>query len=280
MFDPESFAKTNQCCLETTSAALQKYGHLIRWNSDGQDTAIDGGCGPGNVLAKVLHPLLKDKCSRVYAVDLSDEMLDYCREKYSSLERLIVEFVKMDIGSGLDVQKFLQTPGPVDHVIASFLLHWLLDEEQGLRNIFNLLKPGGDFFSVHFHSCTAFLMHEHVQKSEKWRHFFNDLHLHTPKSTSENHSEAELIDTLSRCGFTDIFVKLSRSTWTLGPPDFVTLLKSAHAQIDNIPKERIEEYMHDYIKLGIQKQLIRLTVSGDYEFDFNTYVAFGRRPRD
>lgn len=275
MFDPETFAEKNQCCVETTAAALKKYNHLFRWTGD-KDTAMDVGCGPGNLLAEVFYPVLK-KCCKIYATDISNEMVDFCREKYTSpINNLICQ--QMDLESELDVQKFLLNHSPIGHVFASFVFHWMLDEEKALRNVFNLLTPGGDFFTVHFHSNLTFFMNIAVQKSVKWGHFFENLDKHVPKSTTEDHSEKELYNLFEKCGFIDTVVELNRSTLTLQPKDFLPLIRSVHVQINNIPKVRIAEYMDDYVNLGIEKGFIRVKSDGGYEFDFNTYVAFGRKP--
>lgn len=278
MYDPESFAKTNKCCWVTTAAALEKYGHLIRWRDGGLDTLVDAGCGPGNLLAEVIYPVIKGKCAKVYAIDLSQEMLNYCEEKNRSLEGVALDVVKMNVENEGDVQTFLANHGLVDHVIASFLLHWLMDEKVGVQNMWRMLKPGGDFFSVHFHTAITFLMHEHVQSSPKWGRYFKSLHLHTPKSVTENHSEVEFRRTLAECGFIDTFVGLKRGTWTMPPKDFVTLVRSAHALINNIPAERIDEYMEDYVAIGKEKKLITVTPAGDYQTVFDTFVSYGRRP--
>lgn len=278
MYDPESFARTNQCCWVTTAAALEKYGHLIRWRKGGHDSVIDAGCGPGNVLTEVIYPVVKGKCARVYALDLSQEMLNYCEEKNRSLKGVALDLVKMDVESEEDLRTFLENHGQVDHVIASFLLHWLMDEKVGLRNMWRMLKPGGDFFSVHFHTVITFLMHEHVQSSPKWGRYFKSLNLHTPKSATEDHSEVEFRQTLEECGFIDTFVGLKRGTWTMPPNDFVTLIGSAHVQIKNIPVEIVDEYLRDYVAIAKEKKLITVTPAGEYKFVFDTFVSYGRRP--
>lgn len=280
MYDPESFATKSQCCVEATSKALASHGHLIQWRTAGQDTLIDAGFGPGNMLRDVIYPMLGNKCSKVYAVDKTDEMIDYCKERYkSSLDK--VQFVKMDVEDKGDIKKFIKSYGPVDHVLGSFLLHWFVDQKQGLHNIFQLLKPGGDFFSVHFHSCITLQMHEHVQKWPKWGHYFRDLDTkHTPTSTKNtNYTERDLHETLAQCGFVDTFVELNRSTVTMARKDLLILTKSVHVQIQNIPEDKVDEYLQDYVGLGIEKNIIRIDeISGGLEFDFNTFVAYGRRP--
>lgn len=179
-----------------------------------------------------------------------------------------------------DVARFVKTHSQVDHVISSFLFHWLLDVEQGFRNVFDLLKPGGDFFTVHFHSVFTSDMNLHAQRSEKWGHYFTNLDRHIPKSTTENHSDEQLKRSLIDCGFVDTFVELKRSSWALNPGKFVTLIRSVHVQINNIPGERTDEYMEDYVELAKEKKFIRITAAGDYEFDFNTFTAYGRRPNE
>lgn len=122
-------------------------------------------------------------------------------------------------------------------------------------------------------------MHKHVEASPKWSQYYKDLTLvHTPKSAIKNHSEKELHETLTKAGFTNIVVELKRQMLVMRPEDFVPLIKSVQVQIENIPAHLLDEYMTEYVQLAIDKQLLRITADGGYEFDFNIYVAFGQRP--
>lgn len=171
-------------------------------------------------------------------------MVEYCREKTAALG--VVKPLQLDVASEVDVQLFIEKEGTVDHILASFLLNWIVDQETGLRNIFNLLKPGGDFLAVHFQSNLTFRMNIEMQKSEQWGGYFTNLDHHVPKSTTENHSEVEHRHLFTNCGFVDTVVHLKRSRLTLAPRMFVPLIQSVHVQIINFPKDRIDEYMKDY----------------------------------
>lgn len=277
MNDPESFAQTSGCCEVEVAAALDKYQHLFKWRTQGKDSAMDAGCGPGTMMANIFYPLLKDKCSKIFAVDISESMLDYCRQQHASLTK--VEFRKLDLENTGDIQQFINQNGQVDHVLLSFVAHWFVDEDIGWRNIFNLLCPGGDFLTVHLHSNVTHLMHEHLEVSEKWGGYFVDLHRHTPRSTRENHTEQDLHETLARAGFTNTVVELKRKKPVTKSEVLVTLIKSVHVQMDNIPVHLQDEFMKDYVRLALEKNLLRVSDNGDgYEYDFNVYVAYGQRP--
>lgn len=55
MHEPEIFERVNKGTRDGATKALKMVGHLIRWTPD--DTILDVGCGPGDVLLDVILPV-------------------------------------------------------------------------------------------------------------------------------------------------------------------------------------------------------------------------------
>ncbi|CAN8023196.1 unnamed protein product [Ixodes persulcatus] len=100
---------------------------------------LDLGCGPGNITRDVLLPQCPP-CRRLVAVDSSEDMLKYARERFSHPKIL---YDTLDIVSD-DLSEFVGRYGLFDRVYALHLLNWLKDQEQALKNIAKLMKPGGE----------------------------------------------------------------------------------------------------------------------------------------
>ncbi|EEC03163.1 acid methyltransferase, putative [Ixodes scapularis] len=100
---------------------------------------LDLGCGPGNITRDVLLPQCPP-CRRLVAVDSSEDMLKYARERFSHPK---IVYDTLDIVSD-DLSEFVGRYGLFDRVYALHLLNWLKDQEQALKNIAKLMKPGGE----------------------------------------------------------------------------------------------------------------------------------------
>ena len=85
---------------------------------------------------------LAQLCDYVYAIDISESMLNYAREKAKKLGRHNIKFTKAGF---LTYQQEKET---LDAVITKFSLHHLPDHWKfvALKRIFDILKPGGKLF--------------------------------------------------------------------------------------------------------------------------------------
>ncbi|MFA5553639.1 MAG: class I SAM-dependent methyltransferase [Phycisphaerae bacterium] len=106
---------------------------------DNNAAVMDIGCGTG---AFSLYAARKYK--KVYAVDVSEAMLDCCRQKAESAQVKNIEF---HIGGFLSYE---HSGPPVDAVVSSIALHHLPDfwKLVGLRNIAKMIKPKGKLYLV------------------------------------------------------------------------------------------------------------------------------------
>lgn len=274
MHEPEVFAKNNKGTQVGTTAALEKLGHLIRWKADQSDTILDVGCGPANVLMDIILPQFKGKYSQVFATDLSEKMIEFASNKYSGKDER-VKFLTMDI---MNVDNFLENYGQVDHVVSSFVVHWLPDQDTGLKNIFRVLKPGGDFFTVHAKNAAIFDVFEHMDQNEKWNQYFDNLKAFIPQSHKSVQPEKDLRDHLTSCGFVDVVVDVIPNKITTDDAASMKILfSSGLPQIHNIPEEQRKEYLDDFFNYGIENKLFGVLPSGEVSFVFDLFVAYAKK---
>ncbi|XP_063985669.1 juvenile hormone acid O-methyltransferase-like [Diachasmimorpha longicaudata] len=98
---------------------------------------IDIGCGPGIVLKDLLLPNVGENVA-VVGVDKSDAMLAYAKEHYADDKRL--SFINLNIETS-DLPKNLV--GQFNYATAFYCLNWCRQIEVAVRNIYELLQPGG-----------------------------------------------------------------------------------------------------------------------------------------
>jgi len=103
-------------------------------------TVLDVGCGPG-FFSIALAGLVGDS-GRVIAADLQEGMLDKLRDKITGTQlekRIRLHQCKPD-GINLSEQ--------VDLVLAFYMVHEVPDQMSFFKEIFSILKPGGQFLLV------------------------------------------------------------------------------------------------------------------------------------
>lgn len=135
---------------------------------------IDIGCGTG---AFSIHAAKYFK--KVYAVDVSKEMLKIASEKSTAADIANIEFVNSGILQ-------FQPPEKADIVYTKWVLHHLPDfwKQAGLLNMNNMLKPGGilylfDFifkFDPHYESSIDKLIED--SSNEFGEEFANEIKVH------------------------------------------------------------------------------------------------------
>jgi ubiquinone/menaquinone biosynthesis C-methylase UbiE len=112
-------------------------------------TVLDIGCGPGFFsieMAEMVGP-----AGRVIASDLQEGMLDKVRDKIQGTRyagRIIIHNSEKE---GLDILE------DVDFVLAFYVVHEVPDKEKFFREIWSLLRPGGQVLIVEppFHVSKA-----------------------------------------------------------------------------------------------------------------------------
>jgi len=109
---------------------------IRRMGIDSNSTVIDFGSGTG---AFTLHAARK--CKKIYAVDISAAMIDYCRQQAEKERLSNIEFHQ----GGL--LTYEHTAEPADAAVCIAVLHHLPDfwKLKALSRCCGMLKPGGRF---------------------------------------------------------------------------------------------------------------------------------------
>lgn len=101
----------------------------------GDETVLDAGCGSGSVTFDLLERLPN---GRIFAVDNSAEMID-------KLSATIAERGETRITPILASLADFSLPEPADVVFSNATLHWIHDDANLFRCLFEATKPGGRF---------------------------------------------------------------------------------------------------------------------------------------
>jgi trans-aconitate 2-methyltransferase len=100
---------------------------LLRLNGD--EVAVDAGCGSGRVTAELAKRLPN---GRVIAVDGSEAMVAKARERLGErADYLVSDLVELEL------------PKPADLIFSTATFHWIGDHDRLFRQLRVALKPGG-----------------------------------------------------------------------------------------------------------------------------------------
>ena len=107
---------------------VSKYGEEVigLLNPKNGEEILDLGCGTGD-----LAELIRQKGARVTGIDNSKEMIEVAKHKYPQ-----IDFQVKSITSFSFDKKF-------DTVFSNAVLHWVLEKEKAVNQIYNCLKPNG-----------------------------------------------------------------------------------------------------------------------------------------
>lgn len=145
MKDVELYKQTNEMQRRDSKHTIDEFSHLLRWRDDGFDSILDIGFASADIMMDFLLPILPKNFKCLVGVELSDEMVEFARKQYSHPK---VSFEKFDIGIDIDKQSFQHEP--FDHITSFYCLNRVEDQECAVRNMYKLLKPGGDILLAFF----------------------------------------------------------------------------------------------------------------------------------
>lgn len=103
----------------------------------GSDVIVDFGSGTGTFAIQAAR-----RCAKVYAVDVSQAMIDRAQAKATAARVSNIEFHHAGF------LNYGHTSPPVDAVVTTFAFHHLPDFWKGiaLKRLNSILKPGGQFY--------------------------------------------------------------------------------------------------------------------------------------
>lgn len=219
---------------------------LDRLPLDGDETALDAGCGSGRVTELLAERLPR---GRVIALDASPSMVEEARRRLVGFGARIAYLVA-------DLGRPFALPGsePVDAILSTATFHWVADHDALFRNLAAVVRPGGRLVA----QCggagnVASIMAILATIGDGW---LGGVHFATPEATTAR---------LAAAGFVDIEAWLQPEAAAFDPGEpFETFLRTVVLgnHLARLPEEehdafvravatRLPEPVIDYVRLNI-----------------------------
>lgn len=217
---------------------------LDRLRLAGNERVLDAGCGSGRVTEQLLGRLPE---GRVVALDASAAMVEQARQRLARYSDR-VDYLVADLSLPLPLAT------PVDAILSTATLHWVLDHDAAFRNLAAALRPGGQLvFQCGGRGNIDTVMAAICAAGCEWEGPWNYA---TPEQTRER---------LLRCGFVDVEAWLNEEPTPFASEDALeeflrAVILRAHLQrlpaADQAPfvtqvAARLHNRTLDYVRLNV-----------------------------
>nr|UJH41152.1 juvenile hormone acid methyltransferase-7 [Pardosa pseudoannulata] len=236
------YEKIRELPNKSTIPFLENFVRKMDWSRQDSDILMDVGCGPSGVCDKFClsaFPGLK----KFIGVDISEGMIELAKGKNEDQR---VEYHLADIENKNTVEKWFQQ---ITKVISTFCLHWFKNVEEASRNIYNLLKPGGEAALIFVVTCNTWDCYELLRGNPKWNKYIKDVHPYVPESHHKKYGIGYFSSFFEKIGFKVLLAEHQDRKFTFQDDnackDFWFV---ACAYINHIPKELQEDFMNELFK--------------------------------
>ncbi|XP_059608143.1 juvenile hormone acid O-methyltransferase-like [Phlebotomus argentipes] len=203
-YDVEKFRAIKDYRLACFMPSFDRIPRNLKWR--GGERVLDIGCGPGDITKVCIYPILPQNYEKLVCSDISPEMLEVCKSVFAGIKS--VEFLQMDIRES----PAESLKGTFDRIFSTFCFMYVADQEAALKNVFDLLAPGGDCWIHQLSRPSVVLPLFKLAESPKWKdklQGFRTVQIYpftedpNPVATGEKYMKS--------VGFTDISVSIVES---------------------------------------------------------------------
>lgn len=198
MFNGELYRQINSVQRLVAKELTSEFANRIQLRPDGQDSLLDVGCGTGDITIDYIAPLLNPEFTRIVGGDISESMLRVARQSNRNAK------ISFEI---FDIQNPRSTT-PFEHITSFFCLHFVKDQRQLFRNIYNLLAPAGDALLGYIASHPCYDVLTQMAKHPRWAPYLKDVETLIPPFQFSNDIISPLESILNDIGYSEHSVQV------------------------------------------------------------------------
>ncbi len=211
---------------------------LSRLSVNGDERAIDAGCGSGRLTSELMARLPR---GRLVAIDRSWNMLITARANLRPTFGDRVSFAQVSLPA-------MPFANWADLVFSTATFHWIKDHQPLFNNILTALRPGGHLMAQcggGANLARAHALAEQLMHAEPFAEYFGDWPGPWEFANAEVTAER-----LHRAGFTEVVTSLEEAPTTLASEvdyrEFVTTV-IYHAHLERLPTASLKQAFIDWV---------------------------------
>ncbi|ODN06194.1 Juvenile hormone acid O-methyltransferase, partial [Orchesella cincta] len=162
MLDPEKYENNKSVAARDAAEFVPKIIDLMEWKNT-HENVLDYGCGAGSTGYNLILPQIEKFDSNLYSVDISEPMLDFAKQKYSHPR---ITYAKGDIEKDFPFENV-----KFDKIFSIYVLHFISDIRNALKEFHHILKPGGYFGFTLVPKSYYRRSFKILAESEKWKEY-------------------------------------------------------------------------------------------------------------
>ncbi|XP_026819791.1 juvenile hormone acid O-methyltransferase-like [Rhopalosiphum maidis] len=245
MHCPEQYIKDNAMQYRAAKDISTTYIDKMEWKS--HEIVLDIGCGPGDITADILYPILKNKIKYLVGVDKSIEMVEYAKKTYGCAN---MDFKVLDIENANDCSFYSHG---FNKIFSFFCLHWVHNKFDSFLNMQLMLKSGGEIL-INFLLINP-IVELYTFMDEEWQKYIKDI----KQISQDSYSQDELKEMLIKAGFRIINLESTVKKYTF--PDFSSLLntiKAVDVMYSNLPQHLHDRYSIHVKDIICERQMVEI----------------------
>lgn len=238
------YATSNQLQRRDASVVLAAHLPGMIWKEG--ERMLDIGSGSGDVTSTLLLPALPVQPSSMVGLDVSQQMVDYANDSYSSPQpgQTSLSFHKMDIGKQTRPRDVF--PGGFHKVFSLYCLHWVRDLPRAVTNIYQLLVNQGEALLIFLASNPIFRMYRLVAAGSKWGAYMLDVEDFVPVYQDSTDPADQFRSLLTNTGFSIRKCEAVEFSFTFqNQNQLLSALRAVNPFLSRIPQERHREFLMD-----------------------------------
>lgn len=215
MINGDLYQRSNRMQRVDAKHLLDTFSPQFKRRPDGQDSLLDIGCGSADVTVDYIVPVLPAQYSRIVGADISEGMLSHARKMVHQPK---MHFKILNVEHPLNLGVWTES---FDHITSFHCLHWVQNQRQAMRNVFDLLTPGGDCLLGYMCSHPYYDVYARLAQSPRWAPHLQDAARFISPLHYSSEPQAEMERMLHEVGFSECTVQVQDRTFVFQGPDEV-----------------------------------------------------------
>ncbi|CAK1600868.1 unnamed protein product [Parnassius mnemosyne] len=271
--DAELYRKSNTLQKRDALECLEEYAKKIKWKYF-RARVIDIGCGDGSVTANILRRYIPNNFYKLVGCDISQKMVQYANKHHGNSQTY---FTVLDIEGGMPSE----LRASFDHAFSFYTLHWIKRQECAFRNIYDLLREGGDCLLIFLGHMPVFDVYRILARSSRWKAWLRDVDRFISPYHDTQEPEKKIKVMMENIGFRNVEVRRKERSFVY---DSVEAVKKAVTAVNpfKIPSDMYDDFMEDYVSVVRDMRLIdqvNNNIDGlvSVRTNYSLLIAYGRK---